>query len=194
MMQSQEYFQINKEISNRLKGLAILLVLIGHGLAWLTNCNQPILLNSGCGGVAIFLMLSGYGLYKSYLLKPITTNWWTRRIKKVMLPFWFAMAVQTIIMVKLAHIYSFKDWLISFLGYVNYQTRETIDPTMWYITFLLICYFCFFFVFLLKIPDVYKVLIITVVFWGGVHTRLVYHSRHDDELFFILYRHNLGIS
>lgn len=49
--------KMSKEITNSLKGIAILFVLFGH-----TN----FLDSSGAWGVHIFLLLSGYGLECSY--------------------------------------------------------------------------------------------------------------------------------
>lgn len=67
---------ISKEQSNVLKGFAILTVLLSHGNAFSESFTNIPILKDGfvtsilCqGGMCLFLLLSGYGLYSSYSKK-----------------------------------------------------------------------------------------------------------------------------
>lgn len=57
---------ISKEESTFLKGWAIVLVILSHILKRYLNIESNITDFMGTGGVALFLFLSGYGLYMSY--------------------------------------------------------------------------------------------------------------------------------
>lgn len=159
---------LDKTQSEYLKGIAILLVLTGHGFRWLTPCPWQLLNWAGAIGVSIFLFLSGYGLMESYNENGISTlNWWKNRLQKVMIPFWIMMLFQTILLWKLNIEIGKKDWLLNFLGYVDYDSMGTIDSTMWYITFLMLQYMVFFVTFVMPVPDYIKITAISLLYVLG---------------------------
>ena len=75
--------------TDQLRGLSIILVILGH--LWVHVSNQkPLLIFSG-EAVAIFLLLSGFGLTRSE--KKGQTNPKTflyRRLKRIYIPYWWA--------------------------------------------------------------------------------------------------------
>lgn len=158
-------FTIDKDKTNLLKAIGIMMVLLGHGTSWLTDSKCYLFKWAGAIGVCIFLFISGYGLCESYIshgraIRPV--EWWKKRITKVMFPFWIMMAIETVyIYLFTEHTITRREWLIAFIGYVDYDSSITIDSTMWYITFLIMWYLVFFLIFIIKpLPDYIKLLIL----------------------------------
>lgn len=150
---------IGRREAESIKGVAILMVLIGHGFSNFGKADYKCLSWGGAMGVCIFLILSGYGLTESYKKNGIDFKFFLRRIKKVLVPFWIVMICESLLdYLCLNRRLEIKDWILAVLGYVDYY-RPCIDTTMWYITYLVICYCVFFLIFSLKIPDYLKVLL-----------------------------------
>lgn len=144
---------ITREETTVLKAVAILMVILAHANGWKAFVGVPILQNSTLtselchGGMCVFMILSGYGLYCSYMENGIE-NWWDRKITKIFFP---AMMIQII-------------WYSLFLGYSYFKQKEIsiswgtvigdimcvnpengIDGSLWYLSYLLFCYVMFFF-------------------------------------------------
>lgn len=150
------------ELSTRqMKGLAILFVLLGHSRMWLhlDNIVPPIFSTAGAWGVTIFLILSGYGLTESFLKKGFTPSFVKRRFVKVIVPYsvisaiWFL--IDYIFFHRTVRLINFFTTLIG-LNIFN----PSLDPTMWYITFLLMWYVIFFVVFLVPMNKVIRTAIL----------------------------------
>lgn len=112
--------KISKEKSNILRAMAIIFVLIGHGLQWLTNSNLNVLNWGGGVGVAIFLILSGYGLTESYLSEGRidSKKFWKKRICTVMIPYWIIMVIQKVLdRILFKRYIGVKETLLSIIGY-----------------------------------------------------------------------------
>ena len=118
---------LSVNISNILRGIAILLVILQHISGHLgTNIFTPM----GGTGVAIFLFLSGFGLNESFKKKGFT-DFWKNRVIKVFIPY-------IILITKLTVIYNrggVKNYLYDILG---------IKTSYWYIAFLLKQYILFY--------------------------------------------------
>lgn len=167
---------ITREQSNTLRAIAIIMVLIGHGFSRLGESNLDILKWGGGCGVAIFLIISGYGMTESYKKNGLQfKNYWKKRIVTVMLPYWSAMILQSFIDYFLIHRRMKPGlWLLSFCGYNDYDSIEGIDSTMWYITFIMACYLIFFVSFKIpRISDNVKVAILLSVFILGFANRMI---------------------
>lgn len=157
-----DIMNITKEESKLLKGIAISMVVFGHGLNILVPANEsfPIiqmLRFSGSWGVSLFLILSGYGLFKSYQSNPSLRNYFKGKINKIMLPYFF---------VTLIGIISFhKEFNPIFIfSLIGLDMTRTVDATMWYITFILLWYIAFFLVFKFsKIKVAVKIIIIIFI-------------------------------
>jgi peptidoglycan/LPS O-acetylase OafA/YrhL len=132
----------NFEVTNQLRGLAILMVIAGH--MELTSA----LNNSGGWGVAIFLMLSGFGLTLSYQKKGLK-NFFRKKLFKVLLPY----SAVTIILLAADKVIFHRQYgiLKSLLAILGLGFRSPVDGTMWYVTYILIWYLVFYCIFRLNI-------------------------------------------
>lgn len=152
---------LNKKITNGLKGIAILLVLLGH---------LGLINHSGAYGVAIFLFLSGFGLTQSYL-KSSTKDFINKRLDKVILPYflitllWFG-----IDRLALNKAYPKVTILKTLFGI---QPQSPLDPSMWYITYLLIWYLAFYFIFSLPQNNFSKFILLSIItYFIYVHSNI----------------------
>ena len=96
-----------------------------------------------------FLILSGYGLYCSYVKKDFD-NWWDRKITNIFLP---AMMIQIVWLLSFS-IYSYLKSNIITISWITLVTdilcisqHNSIDGSMWYLSYLLFCYAVFYFFF-----------------------------------------------
>lgn len=132
---------ISKTSTSSLKGIAILLVVVGH---LVTNRFLPWpheLRYFASFGVSIFLILSGYGLAASY-----NKNGLDNFFKKKFIGVYFPFMLSTILL----SIFSMKMLIsplnvLTTLAFINFDL--TLDGTMWYIYFIAIWYVFFFFSF-----------------------------------------------
>lgn len=119
---------LSVNISNTLRGIAILLVILQHISGHLgTNIFTPM----GGTGVAIFLFLSGFGLNESFKKKGLT-DFWKNRIIKVFVPYMILISVITIVRY---NNFNLKIYLYDILG---------IKTSYWFIAFLLKQYILFY--------------------------------------------------
>jgi|GEM_PF-1044701 len=147
---------LDHKSSEQLKGLAIILVVFGHLCSGFINL--PSLKYSGAQGVSIFLIISGFGLTKSYFKKGIDGSFFIRRFKTVLLPY---MIVTTIVIALdfLTNTHSISSSIIlSSLFGLNMQ----VDPTMWYISFIFLWYLVFYVVFGLNVRVHWKILCLMI--------------------------------
>ncbi|HDR6821985.1 acyltransferase [Bacillus cereus] len=125
---------LNKNWSNQLKGIAIILVILGH---------LQILSHAGAWGVAIFLIVSGFGLTQSYLKSGIN-NFFKKRVSKVLVPY----SIVTLIWVVIDAFIGIKHSISStILALIGINLNEEFDKSMWYITFILMWYIIFYITF-----------------------------------------------
>ncbi len=170
---------ISKNTTKKLKRIAILCVLIGHGFSWHTTFYWNYLGYAGAVGVALFLILSGYGMAKKYVIdfqneerdKKIFLHFWKDRIIRVMLPYWTILIIQLLLDgIILKRRIGRKMIIINFLGYVDYDNPNLvcIDSTMWYITFLLVHYLIFSIIwFIPKLNNKIKLIVLLFVYILG---------------------------
>lgn len=161
---------------DQLKGLAILLVIFGHlnGKGFLDIKDARYL---GAVGVDIFLFLSGFGLTKSYMKKGINNSFLIRRIKKVMVPYWIITLIFIFIDEKFKGArYITKDIVLTFIGF-----NVTTDPTMWFISYILICYTCFFIFFRIRSKNITKFILMCVAM--AIITFKIYKLSYGDASF-----------
>lgn len=124
--------KINYIQTNIIKGIAILLVLLGH---------LNIINKGGCYGVTLFLFISGYGIMCSYINNSLV-NFWLKRIKNVLIPYFILTLVWIFIDYNIGIKYDFTTIVLSLLGINN-----AVDITMWYIKFLFFWYLNFYLIF-----------------------------------------------
>lgn len=131
---------LSKDQTDEIKGIAIILVILGH--LWVHVVGIIPKLIFGGEAVAMFLILSGYGLTSSYGNRKVQYGAYiAARIKRVMIPYW----IITVILVTLDYLllnrtYNIQDIVMTMLGVnINMETRY-IDYVRWFITFILIWY------------------------------------------------------
>lgn len=111
----------------KIKAIGILFVLFGH--------TQQILWG-GASGVAMFLIVSGYGMAESYLNKGLGL-FWNKRIKAVWLPYFVAAVMKLLGMWG-----GGRSYIAATLLGADFS--RNIDPTMWYISFVFLWYLIFY--------------------------------------------------
>lgn len=120
-----------RECSTVLKGIAIMLVIFGH---------RGFIDGAGSWGVLIFLVLSGYGLSKSALGKGLG-GYWRSRIVGVLAPYVLFSVLQLGLSFALGERVGVGNVLCTLTGL---DFGLNVDPTMWYISFIFVCYAVFF--------------------------------------------------
>lgn len=115
-----------------LRGIAILMIVVGHVSG---TFNTVILSPLPAAGVAIFMILSGYGLTLSYNKNGLK-NFWPKKVLRVLLPYSFVIAALLLIHKN----YDLERWILELTGlktsywYVGYQIK-------WYIVFFIVMMF-----------------------------------------------------
>lgn len=116
-------FELDRDNSAILRGIAIIFILLGHTKYYIWG---------GAGGVVLFLLLSGYGLNLS-CEKDGFARYWNKRLRKVFFPY-FIVALFILV-----------GWRIRDLGVIactilGLDLGVIADPTMWFISFILLWY------------------------------------------------------
>lgn len=145
------------DYTNALRGIAILMVYLQHTMGALgSRFFTPL----GGGGVAIFLIISGFGLSESYKKKGLK-GYWKKKILHVFIP-WIL-------------VYFFFQFNYSRFDIWNVLGNITlIDPIPWYLQYLLLWYVVFYITHKIYILERYKYLIYAIVaicvffFWGDL--------------------------
>lgn len=132
--------------TDQLRGIAILLIVLGH--LWVHVVQQRPHFIFGSDGVALFLLLSGYGLTVSIERASVGFfDYASRRLRRVMIPYWTATVFILLLdFFILGRTYSDSDLIMTFLGFNFNATTQHIDYVRWYITFLIFWYLVFYIV------------------------------------------------
>lgn len=149
MGRSDRILEIKRTPSEYIRGIAIVFVVLGHilgGVFGIIDTHITSIL--GIGGVTIFLLLSGYGLFQSYQQNGLQgKTYWDKKIGKVFLPY----AVITVLYYLYMRLTGTAPGAIALLcNILCVDYARTMDGTMWYMSFLLIWYLAFFCVFYFK--------------------------------------------
>ncbi len=130
--------------TEQLKGIGILFVVTGH--LWSHVSFGNAMPNFSRYAVALFLVLSGYGLSRSWQQKPLTfTEFAGRRIGRVLVPYWIATVCILILdYCLLDRQYSIVEIVSTFCGANFPYSLRHLDYARWYITLILIFYCVFF--------------------------------------------------
>ncbi len=139
------------------KGIAIILVIAAHAMGNFFHVSTDYTNYLGTGGVCLFLILSGYGLYRSYRRNGLHRDFWDKKINKVFVPYWGVTCLFGIYL-RSSHTILLKNLLC-----IDYD--RNYDGTMWYMSLLLIEYIAFFMIFYFAGMDIIK---ITMLFIVGV--------------------------
>ncbi|MFL0252472.1 acyltransferase family protein [Clostridium neuense] len=135
---------MDKDSTIQLKGVAIIFVILAH-MKLMYYFDAKAIGNFGAIGVDIFLMLSGYGVYKSYKKRGVGIDFILRRLKKIYTPLIIVVLLELV-----WRIYGEKSnysihRIITF--FTGFDTKRTLDGTYWYISFILLWYAIFFIIY-----------------------------------------------
>ncbi len=146
---------LSKRETDVLKGIAILSVILSHTNFRCTGLLDPIpVLNiegvptAICeAGMSLFLFISGYGLQVSYGNKGLN-GYWSSKIKKVLIPYIIVHVITVIIYFfyhKNATMNAGVGRIKNLMQLSGLDAMNQIDPSMWYISYILFWYFVFWF-------------------------------------------------
>lgn len=136
-----------------LKGIAILIVMLGHmGNFWGVTYFTPL----GGIGVAIFLILSGFGLSESYK-KSGLNHYWSKKLINVYIPYVIIRGMGIIIQMLMGTKYTLIDILLGFSLLKNIHVYD------WYLRYLFIWYIIFYIVNLFLVDNRKKFLLFIIV-------------------------------
>ena len=123
--------------TNQMKGIAILIIIVHHVALALGNPGYLSLLHHlGFPSVAIFLVLSGYGIFLSIEKKGLN-NFFSKRVMRVYIPFILAMTCKILI---------FDYFILNKRSSVGnsllniFLAPSTLDMNMWFIVYILFWY------------------------------------------------------
>jgi fucose 4-O-acetylase-like acetyltransferase len=151
-------FSFDRDVTRQVKGIAILLVILGHLQVYGLINGPDTLRFAGAWGVSIFLITSGFGLSQSYRWTSPDIIFFKKRIPKIIVPY----AIVTISLIIVDFLvqgrqYSLSTVLLSILGL---DLSHAVDPTMWYITFIFWWYLIFYMVYRLPISKPFQVILL----------------------------------
>ncbi len=128
--------------TEQLKGMAILFVVIGHIWVHAVTPSKTLVLSGEA--VGLFLFLSGFGLTISDKKEMGVAQFFYRRIKRVMVPYWGITLFLLVLDIYLLHkTYQPANIVMTGLGLNLNPETQRIDYVRWYITFILLWYFLY---------------------------------------------------
>ncbi len=117
---------ISFAFTNALRGIAILIIMVGHISGTMgTVALSPL----GGTGVALFLFLSGFGLNESWK-RHGASRYWNKKIKRVFIPYFIVISILAIVRGRMSPY----EYLLDICG---------IKTSYWYIGYLLRWYLIF---------------------------------------------------
>lgn len=148
---------MDKHYTTIYKGLAILLIILCHTAGSFGGGRFTLFTPLGGIGVAVFLLLSGYGLNESWNshLEHLNggTAWWRKRFIAVWIPY---------IIVQLIAYWPFQKFeAIPFI--LDVSMIKPLYHNGWYLQYLFLWYFIFYVVRRADLLDDYRMIIFTVV-------------------------------
>ena len=134
------YPVLNKEATNAMRGVAIISVIISHfvGGGYGIRLVTPL----GGIGVAMFLILSGYGINESYKRKGLD-KYWRNKATRILTPYllWTVLLSVISLIEKLDIHFPLRYWFLEylFLWYlVYYLARKRILQGLIYVMFVFV--------------------------------------------------------
>ncbi len=153
----------SKDVTNIIKGIAILMIVLGHAGNRIPG--SRILTPLGAVGVGLFLVCSGYGLEKSYIKNGLS-KYWNKKLYGVYMP-WVLIEVIGIFFHPQVSLWDFM---------LDLTLVHPLHPFGWYMQYLLIWYVAFY--------------VAKLVFrnqWGA-NSYFVYHLLRNDYLLGLQHR------
>lgn len=164
---------LSKQDSTVLKGIAALSVIAVHAQNWFgTFDGIPILGNTqivrvfcyGC--MCVFLLLSGYGLFSSFLKNGLD-RYWDKKFQNIVVPAAIVQCIAFIVQC-LNRYYNtgvfYTDLTALFPDILCLSSNNGIDSTLWYISYQYFCYIVFYIAFSLFSKVTHGVLALVLIF------------------------------
>lgn len=161
----QSFF--SKEVTNQLKGFAILAIIFSHIGYFLSSDTKFLYPYSVLGGVGVnlFLFLSGLGLTLSHLKSPLSpTAFYKKRLFRLFIPLWVVITIFLLIdNFVFARTYPLLEIFHSFLGfYPRADVFLNLDSPLWYFSVILFLYLIFPLVFIKKVSLLAPILVLVL--------------------------------
>lgn len=150
---------IDKKLTCQLKGMAIIFVVLAH-MTLMYYLDLKTIGNFGAIGVDIFLILSGYGIYKSYTKKGICKQFVVKRLKTIYVPFIIVVLFEVLWRFHSENAHYSVYRLITF--FTGFDVKRILDGTYWYISYIILWYLIFIIVY--KFSK-YKILNLILLFY-----------------------------
>jgi len=165
-----------------IKGIAIIMIVVAHignfsGVRYFT----PL----GGIGVALFLICSGFGLYKSYGKNGLD-GFFKKRLSKILIPYWFAVVFY----------YMISPSEFSVFNFIKNVLLINVNSYWWFIQFILILYIVFYLVFRF-VPDNMRMVtlwILSFIFFLSVRQYLWSEQAFSFAIGVSLAKYNKGLT
>lgn len=167
---NKEEVFFSKEVTNQLKGFAILAIIFSHIGYFLSSDPKflyPFSVLAGVG-VNLFLFLSGFGLTLSQIKAPLSPIiFYKKRLLKLFIPLWIVITIFLLLdYFVLNKTYPILEIIYSFLGfYPQADLFLNLNSPLWYFSLNLFLYLIFPLTFIKKVPflSVILVLILSIL-------------------------------
>ncbi|MEI8361214.1 MAG: acyltransferase [bacterium] len=157
-------------ITAELKGLAILMVVFSHISYFLVTDNRflyPLGTMAGVG-VNLFLLLSGFGLAVSAMLKPLRPGqFYLKRLLKLYTPLWLFLAIIFLADYFFLNLHYGSGYILrSFFGlFPRADLYTDVNSPLWYFGFTVLYYLAFPLIFWRKFPWLSAILLYLGGYW-----------------------------
>ena len=149
----ENYFSL--ETAKSLRGIAILLLVIGHFSQQCTPGSLALSFKiTGNVAVIVFILISGIGLTKRYLLK-VEKPFLINRVKRLFFPVWITLCLSY--MLNYILINQEEAWHKILLNFFGIIWPGLPNSPCWFVTYIIFLYAIFFFTSSLNIRNIYKV-------------------------------------
>lgn len=159
--QNTSFFGI--DVSQELKGLAILTIIFAHVTYALVSDNKFLAPLSSLAGVGVnlFLILSGYGLVASALKKPLSVRqFYKHRLLNLFVPLWICLIIFFALDYFFLHLnYGAVYVAKAFFGlFTHANLYEDVNAPFWFFTWIVMYYLLFPLLYIKKYPWISAIL------------------------------------
>lgn len=151
---------MDKSTTNQLKGIGIILIVLSHLNLYKFIVLPNFFINCGAWGVGLFLLASGYGLTQSFLRKG-SQGFFKKRLMKVLLPYSLVTVIWILLDTLLYHLHYSSPVIV--LSLIGFDLNRHVDPSMWFISFIILWYIAFYAVFSLPTSNKLRIAVLFFV-------------------------------
>jgi peptidoglycan/LPS O-acetylase OafA/YrhL len=153
---------LNARHTEQVKGIAIFCVVLGHLWIHVTDSKANLIFSGDA--VAVFLLLSGYGLTVSSQRESLSLRaFWARRFRRVMVPYWVVTGIVVVLDRCVLGRWLPPGRLALTLAGINVtEDLRHLDYARWFVTFILLWYILFYLGQLLRSHAVDRLWVLTM--------------------------------